>query len=166
MKTKVVSPPLSHILRRKTKNTNNIADIFRSVRIRRGELKITSIWPKFKFQSGVAGDSSMALNRSGTNFKGPRSLSNQFGWFFDLKFEIGHFGWTLETKLCTKTVLESVQPKCSISNFRSKKHPNWFERLLGPLKFAPDRSRAIGESPATPDWILNFGQIDVIFNSP
>ena len=157
------------ILRHKTKNVKENNGQFRSVRILRGELKITSIWPKFKFQSGVAGDSSMALNRSGTNFKGPRSLSNQFGWFFDLKFEIGHFGWsrwTLSSTVFVHSLVSSVQPKCSISNFRSKNHPNWFERLLGPLKFAPDRFRAIDESPATPDWNLNFGQIEVISIPP
>ena len=44
----------------------------------------------------------MALDRSETNFKGPRSLSNPFGRFFDQKFEIGLFGWTLKIKLRTK----------------------------------------------------------------
>ena len=48
----------------------------------------------------------MDLDRPGTNFKGPRSLSNPFGRFFYQKFEIGHFGWTLKTKACTKTVLQ------------------------------------------------------------
>ena len=48
----------------------------------------------------------MALDRPGTDFKGPRSLSNPFERFFDQKFEIGHFGWTLKTKACTKTVLQ------------------------------------------------------------
>ena len=48
----------------------------------------------------------MVLHRSGTNFKGPRSLSDQFGRLFDRKFEIGHFGWTLKTKTCTKMALE------------------------------------------------------------
>ena len=48
----------------------------------------------------------MALDRSETNFKGPRSLSNPFGRFFDEKFEIQLFGWTLKIKLRTKTVLQ------------------------------------------------------------
>ena len=38
----------------------------------------------------------MALDGSGTNFEGPRSLSNEFGRFFDQKVEISDFGWTLE----------------------------------------------------------------------
>ena len=56
----------------------------------------------------------------------------------------------------------SFQPKCPISNFGSKNRLNWFERLLGPLKVVPGRSRAIGH----PDWILNFRQMEVVFNSP
>ena len=48
----------------------------------------------------------MALDRPRTNFKGPRSLSNQFERFFYQKFEIEHFDWTLKTKACTKAVLQ------------------------------------------------------------
>ena len=60
----------------------------------------------------------------------------------------------------------SVQPKCPIRNFWSKNRSNVFEKVLWHLKFVPGRFRAIGEPLATPDWILNFGQIEVIFNSP
>ena len=49
-----------------------------------------------------AGGWPMALDRPGTTFKGPRSLSNQFKRFFDQQFEIGHFGWTLEVQFSNK----------------------------------------------------------------
>ena len=141
------------------------------MRILRGELKIASIWLNFKIRPEVAGWP-MTQDWSGTNFKGPRSLSNQFGRFFDQKFEIGHLGRTLKvttvdtySKVTTLVTL-SVRPKCPISNFRSKNRPNWSERLLGPLKFVPDRSRVIGHSPATSGWILKLSHIEVIFHLP
>ena len=38
----------------------------------------------------------MALGRSETNFKGPRTLSNQFSRFFVKKCVTDHFVWTLK----------------------------------------------------------------------
>ena len=52
----------------------------------------------------MAGGWPMTLDRSGTNFKGPRSLSEQFGRFFDRKFAIGHLGRTLKVTLTVKSV--------------------------------------------------------------
>ena len=120
----------------------------------------------------MAGGWPMTLDRSGTNFKGPRSLSDQFGRFFDRKFEIGHLGRTLKvttadtySKVSALMTL-SVRPKCPISNFRSKNRPSWSERIVGSLKFVPDRSRVIGHPPATSGRILKLSHIEVIFNFP
>ena len=153
------------ILRHKTKKVKEENGQFRWVCILRGELKITSIWLNFKTRPEVAGGWPMTLDRSGTNFKGPRSLQDQFGRFFDRKFEIGHLGRTLKvttadtySKVSALMTL-SARPKCPISNFRSKNRPNWSGRLLGPLKFVPGRSRVISQPPATPGCILKIGQM-------
>ena len=68
--------------------------------------------------------------------------------------------------IITKIMAGMERPKCPISNFRSKNRPNWSERLLGPLKYVPDRSRVIGNPPATSGRILKLSHIEVIFNSP
>ena len=59
----------------------------------------------------------MVLDRSGTNLKGPRSLSNQFGRFFDQKFRsdtlAGHLKPSFVQKVYFKVSSQSFQSKIS-----------------------------------------------------
>ena len=82
----------------------------------------------------------MALDRSETNFKGPRTLSNQFGRFVIRKVVIGHFVRTLknpifhentiffdssiDNPIFMKKEVFSVRTKCPVKHFRTKNRPN------------------------------------------
>ena len=53
----------------------------------------------------------MALDRSETSFKGPRSFLNEFGRFFVRKVVIGHFDRTLKIAIFLKNVLSMRKSK-------------------------------------------------------
>lgn len=63
----------------------------------------------------------MAIDRPETNFKGPRSFSNQFGRFFIRKILIGHFDRPPEITFFMKNRLS--MRKCKKTQFTTFQSP-------------------------------------------
>ena len=76
----------------------------------------------------------MTLDRSGTNFKGPRSLSNQFVRFCDPKVVIGHFGRTHKllrlTHLLIRVISGTKGTMLTLFSFAKNFTQNYFPLAL------------------------------------